>query len=142
VRREERLGAATVIAIVALWLHVALALVVAVLVLGNRDGGQWAFLFLLGGAAYAAVAMGLERRHAEARPLGIALAALTYGIQLGHGTVISSVLLILIPLLVARPGTVERYSVPPSSEEGVTPLDPLTRLGAPWAPGAPWDRWY
>ena len=149
VRREERLGAATMIAIAALWLHVALALVVAALIGGERNGGPTAFLLLLGAAATAAVAIGLQRRHPEARPLGIALSALTYGIQLGHGAVISSVLLILIPLLVARPATAERYSVPPASEEGVTPLLPprplprerRTRLGVPWAPGAPWDRW-
>jgi hypothetical protein len=55
-----------------------------------------------------------------ARPWGIALSALAYLVSLLHGGVISTALLILIPLLIARPQE-PRYSPPPVEEEGWEP---------------------
>jgi hypothetical protein len=56
VRREERLGAATVIAIVALWFHVALSLVMAMVSYEvPRGGSGLALLSLVWAAACAAV---------------------------------------------------------------------------------------
>ena len=147
---RERLGAAMGIAIAAVWLHVALALVFAVAYGSTAGKGALAFLSVLWGTAYVVVAIGLERRHPDARPWGIALSALACGMAFAPGQIaLSTQWLILVPLLWARspaPAGAPRYSPPPVEEEGWERLErrpPLsrerrTRYGVP---RAPWDTW-
>jgi hypothetical protein len=138
VKREERLGAAMGFAIVAVWFHVALSLMFAVGYANTPGKGGLAFLAVLWGAAYVVVAIGLQRRHPDAKPWGIALSALACGMAFAQGEIgFSTQLLILAPLLWARPTgqRVQRYSPPPALEEGVTPYE-RRRVGVR---RAPWD---
>jgi len=137
VHDEQRLGTAMVIAIVALWFHVALGLALTVAVGSTPLGGPRVFLGLLWAAVYAAVAIGLQRRHPAARSWGIATTAVAYLIGLAEGRFISTILIVLIALLIARPPvrpTDAGYSRPPVEEES---WESLRR--ARWQPREPWD---
>lgn len=114
---EQPLQAATVVAIIALWFHVALSIVLMFVVDGaHGDAGGTVFPSLASAVAYAAIAIGLYRRHPSARVWGIAVSATAYVIGLPSGRVLSTVLFILIPLLLVRTAP-PRYSLPPKVEE-------------------------
>jgi hypothetical protein len=103
VNQQQPLSGATIVAIAALWFHVALAAVLLFVVPRGVAGAAALMYGVVWMFAYASIAMGLQRRQGWARPAGIAVSALSYLIGLGSGRVISTVLLILIPLLIPQP---------------------------------------
>lgn len=104
-RDGDRLPRATVVAIVALWFHVALAAVFLTAGAMGLGGSAAPELFgAIWGVGYALTAIGLQQRYEGARQFGIVAASLSYlfGIVMG-GRVISTTLLILVPLLWPQP---------------------------------------
>jgi hypothetical protein len=98
-REQEPIGVAAAIAIVALWFHIGLATLEVLFAAFTPDPGV-RFLSFVGGQAYVAVVIGVQRRR-HAAVWGVALSALFCGAAFGRGnTVFTSQLLVLIPLLV------------------------------------------
>lgn len=132
-RRSEPkpLGVAAGIALVALWFHVGLA-ALEVLSGGFTPDPNLRFLSGVAGLAYTAVAIGVQRRRPAAAVWGVALSALSCGIALGNrDTVLSSQLLVLIPLIIV--------ATRPREPEHRTPRKPRPGRGerpqAVWFPG-------
>jgi hypothetical protein len=112
-------------AIAALWFHVVLAVVFLLGVAGRVQQATaivvlWVFLSVI---AYSAIAIGLRQRVRGARLAGIVVVGVAYVSQLAAGRPISSLLLILIPLLL--PGL----------------PDPVTLGRRPVSGGMPRDYW-
>jgi hypothetical protein len=122
---EQPLSGPIVLAIAALWFHVALAAVLLFVVPHSPEGAAALMFGVVWMVAYAWIAIGLQRRRRWARPVGIAVSGLSYSLGLGSGRILSTVLLILVPLLIPPP--------PPPVRRG-PPAEP--RLGVP---RRPWD---
>jgi hypothetical protein len=126
--RPEPLPLRIKFAIAALWLHVVLSLWLLLAATSTpRDGsgtaGTAALLALFAAAMYCGLAIALQRRIPWARGAAIAWTGLGYLVGLGSGRVISSVLLILVPLIL--PGL----------------PDPVTLGRRPVSGGLPHDYW-
>ena len=122
-RDQEPVGVAAGIAILALWFHVGLAALEVFFGTFTPDPNLRA-LSAADALAYTAIAIGLQRRSPAAAVWGVALSALSCGIALDNrNTVLSSQLLILIPLLIVatRPRETEHIEPPGKRRRRVRP---------------------